>query len=368
MLEEQGHRRSSSAPRHPQGHHRLKLTRSCAARPTRTRACSSCSTACTTCPNPTEVATRPRPRPQRGPGHAVDRPQAPRCSRSSSRTAATASSPTSASTRARSARATSSSTPRTGKKTKVGRLVRMHSDEMEDIEDACAGDIVALFGVDCASGDTFTDGSRIYSMTSMFVPDAVISLAVIKPKDSKSQHNISKALKRFTKEDPTFRASARRGVRRDDHQRHGRAAPRRLHRAHEARVPGARSIVGSRRWPTARRSPSAPTTTTPTRSRRAARASTARSRGYMEPLAEGEFEFVWTIVGGSMPRRSSSIGRREGLPLDDRQGSPHRLPGRQRRACGINDGAYHAVDSSDIAFQEAARGAFRENYAQGQAP
>ena len=63
---------------------------------------------------------------------------------------------------------------------------------------------MALFGVECASGDTFTDGAINYTMTSMHVPDAVISLAV-SPKDKANAANFSKALNRFTKEDPTFR-------------------------------------------------------------------------------------------------------------------------------------------------------------------
>src|SRR5256714_859716 len=70
---------------------------------------------------------------------------------------------------------------RTGRDVRVGRLVRMHSDEMEDIQDASAGDIVGLFGVDCASGDTFTSETVRYAMTSMHVPDPVIHLS-IKPK------------------------------------------------------------------------------------------------------------------------------------------------------------------------------------------
>ena len=93
---------------------------------------------------------------------------------------------------------------RTGKKVKVGRLVRMHSDEMEEIDSCGSGDIVALFGVDCASGDTFTDGKLTCSMSSMYIPEPVISLAVL-PMDNKAQINMSKALNRFTKEDPTFK-------------------------------------------------------------------------------------------------------------------------------------------------------------------
>ncbi|MBU2538973.1 MAG: GTP-binding protein, partial [Proteobacteria bacterium] len=85
---------------------------------------------------------------------------------------------------------------RTGKKAKVGRLVRMHSDDMEEIDEAGAGDIVALFGIDCASGDTFTSGSDYnFSMTSMHVPEPVISLSIT-PVDNKAQDNMSKALNR----------------------------------------------------------------------------------------------------------------------------------------------------------------------------
>ncbi|MBQ6674395.1 MAG: elongation factor G, partial [Spirochaetia bacterium] len=93
---------------------------------------------------------------------------------------------------------------RSKKKFKVGRLIRMHASTMEDISEGGCGDIVALFGVDCASGDTFCNPSLNYSMTSMYVPDAVISLS-IKPVDKKAADNMAKAINRFTKEDPTFR-------------------------------------------------------------------------------------------------------------------------------------------------------------------
>ncbi|MCY4321484.1 MAG: elongation factor G, partial [Bdellovibrionaceae bacterium] len=92
---------------------------------------------------------------------------------------------------------------RTNRKVKVPRLVYMHSDDMEDIEKAEAGDIVAIFGVDCASGDTFTDGKLNYAMSSMFVPDPVMSLA-ISPKEQSAGGNFTKALQKFRKEDPTF--------------------------------------------------------------------------------------------------------------------------------------------------------------------
>ena len=93
-----------------------------------------------------------------------------------------------------------------GKKIKVPRLVRMHSNEMEDVDSASAGDVIAVFGVECASMDTFTDGTVQVSMVSMFVPKPVMSLAV-KPKDSMMFNNFSKALGKFTREDPTLRVT-----------------------------------------------------------------------------------------------------------------------------------------------------------------
>ncbi|OAQ96516.1 hypothetical protein LLEC1_07438 [Akanthomyces lecanii] len=93
---------------------------------------------------------------------------------------------------------------RTDKKVRIPRIVRMHSNEMEDVSEVGAGEICAVFGVDCASGDTFTDGGLPYTMTSMFVPDAVMSLS-IKPKRTTDADSFSKAMNRFQREDPTFR-------------------------------------------------------------------------------------------------------------------------------------------------------------------
>ncbi|KAI9894873.1 MAG: Elongation factor G, mitochondrial [Vezdaea aestivalis] len=93
---------------------------------------------------------------------------------------------------------------RTGKKVKVPRIVRMHSNEMEDTPDVGAGEICAVFGIECASGDTFTDGALGYTMSSMYVPEPVISLS-IKPKSTQDGMKFSKAINRFQREDPTFR-------------------------------------------------------------------------------------------------------------------------------------------------------------------
>ncbi|KAF8180820.1 P-loop containing nucleoside triphosphate hydrolase protein [Pholiota molesta] len=101
---------------------------------------------------------------------------------------------------------------RTGKKVKV-----LGWFACTDVESIGPGEICAMFGVECSSGDTFTDGSTSFSMTSMFVPEPVISLS-LKPKGTETP-NFSRALNRFQKEDPTFKQG-------DDHLGHGRAAPR----------------------------------------------------------------------------------------------------------------------------------------------
>ena len=90
------------------------------------------------------------------------------------------------------------------KRIKLARIVRMHSDDMEEIDQAGAGEVVAMFGVDCKSMDTFSDGPTHLAMSSMFVPEPVMSLA-IKPKISNMQNNFGKALAKFVKEDPTLR-------------------------------------------------------------------------------------------------------------------------------------------------------------------
>ncbi|HTN02700.1 MAG TPA: elongation factor G [Planctomycetaceae bacterium] len=93
---------------------------------------------------------------------------------------------------------------RTGKRIRFGRLVRMHSNERQDVDSAEAGDIIALVGVDCASGDTFCSEGTNYALESIFVPDAVIRLS-IEPVKRDGADRLGKALERFRREDPTFR-------------------------------------------------------------------------------------------------------------------------------------------------------------------
>lgn len=85
------------------------------------------------------------------------------------------------------------------------KLVRLHADQMEDVTEVYAGDIFALFGIDCASGDTFVKDSKLnLAMESIYVPDPVVSMS-IQTKHSKDRDNFAKGIGRFTKEDPTLR-------------------------------------------------------------------------------------------------------------------------------------------------------------------
>jgi len=249
---------------------------------------------------------------------------------------------------------------RDGKKVKVGRLVRMHSDEMEDIEEAGAGDIVALFGIDCASGDTFTSQDVSVSMSSMHVPEPVISLAII-PEDNKAQVNMSKALNRFSKEDPTFRTFV-------DHETnetiisgmgelHLEVYIERMKREYNAAVQVGQPQVAYRETITQMAE-----FNYTHKKQTGGSGQFGRVAGFMEPMEEGEeeYEFVDNIVGGSIPREfisSCDKGFQKSLEKGSLAGAP--ITGVR---VTINDGASHNVDSSDVAFQLAAVGAFKEGY------
>jgi len=243
-------------------------------------------------------------------------------------------------------------------KVKVGRLVRMHSDEMEDIDQALAGDIVALFGVDCYSGDTFTGPDTDIAMSSIFVPAPVISLTV-NPKDNKSANNMSKALRRFSKEDPTFRVSADpetgETVIAGMGELHLDVYIERMKREYQALVETSPPRVSYRETFTAR------TDFNYTHKKQTGGSGQyGRVAGFAEPHEGPNFEFVDSVSGGSIPREFiSSIekGFRSMLEKGRLIGAP--VVGVR---VTINDGASHAVDSSDNAFQEAARGAWREFY------
>jgi elongation factor G len=247
---------------------------------------------------------------------------------------------------------------RTGRDVRVGRLVRMHADEMEDIVESATGDIVALFGVDCASGDTFTSERVRYAMTSMHVPAPVIHLT-IRPKDKKAQANVAKALQRFTKEDPTFHArvdeESGETVISGMGELHLDVYVERMKREYNAEVETGAPQVAYREAITRKAE-----FNYLHKKQTGGSGQYGRVAGYFEPYADGEFEFVNDVFGGSIPSEfiaSVEKGFRSML----KKGRLIGFPVTSLRIV-LNDGAAHAVDSSDNAFQAAARGAFREVY------
>ena len=247
---------------------------------------------------------------------------------------------------------------RNGKKVKIGRLVQMHANQMEDIEAIPAGYIGALFGIDCASGDTFADPKLNYSMTSMFVPNPVISLAII-PKDNKAQINMSKALNRFSKEDPTFRTfvdkETNETIIEGMGELHLEVYVERMRREYSAEVTTGQPRVAYRETITKRAE-----FNYTHKKQTGGSGQYGRVAGYMEPFSEGDFEFINKITGGSIPTQfisSCEKGFKSGLE----KGALMEFPVTGIRV-EINDGASHTVDSSEMAFQAAARGAFQEAY------
>ncbi|MBN1940357.1 MAG: elongation factor G [Candidatus Aminicenantes bacterium] len=248
---------------------------------------------------------------------------------------------------------------RSGQEIKVGRLIRMHADDMEDITEASAGDIAALFGIDCASGDTFTDPSLNYSMTSIYVPEPVISLA-IKPKDKKTLDRMAKALNRFTKEDPTFRTfvdpESHETIIQGMGELHLDVYVERMKREYNAEVETGMPQVAYREALTKK------VEFDYTHKKQTGGAGQyGRVIGYVEPMAEGTYEFVNDVKGGRIPREfipSCDKGFKAAVKKGDLIGFP--VTGVR---VVLNDGQYHEVDSSDNAFQAAAIGAFRQVYA-----
>jgi elongation factor G len=247
---------------------------------------------------------------------------------------------------------------RTKRRHKVGRLGRMHADQMEEIEEAFAGDIVAMFGIECASGDTFTDESVQVAMSSMHVPSPVISLS-IKPTDKKAQDNMGKALGRFVREDPTFHA----GVDPESGETvisgmgelHLDVYVERMKREYNVVVETGAPQVAYRETITQRAE-----FRTTHKKQTGGSGQYGRVEGYVEPYPDGEFEFVNDVRGGAVPAEfipSVEKGVRTALE----KGTLIGFPVTNLRFV-LNDGQAHSVDSSDIAFQVAGRKALREVY------
>lgn len=249
----------------------------------------------------------------------------------------------------------------TGKKIKVPRLVRMHSNEMEDIQEAHAGQIVAVFGVDCSSGDTFTDGSVKYTMTSMHVAEPVMSLAV-NPISKDSGGQFSKALNRFQREDPTFRV----GLDPESGQTiisgmgelHLDIYVERIRREYKVDAKVGKPRVNFRESITQRAE-----FDYLHKKQSGGQGQYGRVCGYIEPLpsdAEGKFEFDNMIIGQAIPSNfipAIEKGFKEACNSGSLIGHPV-----ENIRITLTDGASHQVDSSELAFKLAAIYAFRQCY------
>ena len=255
--------------------------------------------------------------------------------------------------------------PRLKKKQRIGRIVRMFSDKREEIDQAVAGDIIAMVGVDCASGDTYCDDSLNVSMESIFVPEPVIELA-LKPEKQDDLVKVSKALNRFMKEDPTFRVyvdeESNETIIRGMGELHLEIYVERIKREYKANVIVGQPKVNYREAPQAEAS-----FDYKHKKQTGGSGQYGHVVGALRPLPEdvelegGEnFRMNNKIVGGAIPKEyipGCEKGFREMMVKGPLAGFP---------VLGVEvdlvDGTYHPVDSSEMAFKLAARQAFKEAF------
>ena len=246
---------------------------------------------------------------------------------------------------------------RTDKKVRIPRIVRMHSNEMEDVSEVGAGEICAVFGVECASGDTFTDGNLPYTMSSMFVPDAVMSLS-IKPKRTTDADNFSKAMNRFQREDPTFRLyvdeESEETIISGMGELHLEIYVERLRREYKVECVTGQPRVAYRETISQRAD-----FDYLLRKQTGGPGDFARVVGWIEPNSEPEQNsFENQVTGGAIPDKFISAcgkGFMEACEKGPLLG--HKVIGAKMV---VNDGATHVTDSSDFAFSLAAQMAFRK--------
>ncbi len=253
--------------------------------------------------------------------------------------------------------------PRLGKSQRVGRLVRMHSNDREDVASAEAGDIIAMVGVECASGDTYCDEGINVTMEKMFVPEPVIELA-IKPAKQEDLVKMSKALNRFMKEDPTFRVSV------DKESNETRIAGmgelhleiyvERMKREYKANVIVGQPKVNYREAPTQKADFDYKHKKQTGGSGQYGHVVGTLHLNEAPKSEENSHEFVNSTVGGSIPREfipGVEKGYREVLdkgPLGGFKVINTKFE--------LKEGTYHAVDSSEMAFKIAARMAFKQAF------
>ncbi|MCL4192389.1 MAG: elongation factor G [Thermoguttaceae bacterium] len=250
---------------------------------------------------------------------------------------------------------------RTGRKERFSRIVKMHADEREDVDEASAGDIVAVLGVDSISGDTYAPEPRFCTLQRMHVPEPVIKMA-ISPLDRDGTDKLAKALSRFRREDPTLQVTT------DEEtgetliagmgELHLEVYVERIRREYNVAVEVGRPKVNYREAPTR-----AAKFDVRHRKQSGGAGQYAHIVGMMDILpeeAEESFEFEDKVVGGRVPKQY--------IPAVEKgfRSTLHKGPVAGYPVVGLKitleDGSYHEVDSSDLAFQICAQTTMRENF------
>ncbi len=250
---------------------------------------------------------------------------------------------------------------RTSQKQRFSRIVKMHADKRAEIDTAEAGDIVAVIGVDAASGDTYASEQKYCTLESMFIAEPVIKMAIT-PTNRDGLDRLSKALQRFTREDPTFRVAT------DEEtgetliagmgELHLDIYVERIKREFKVEVEVGAPKVSYREAPTR-----ATEYEYKHKKQTGGSGQFAHIIGRLDPLPDDSpetFIFENAVIGGRVPKEyipSVEKGFRASLSKGPIAGFP--IVGVQAT---LSDGSYHDVDSSDMAFQICARAGFREAF------